>query len=256
MEFIAEKTIIKLVNKHLFIREDLTCSLYNEIIQISRKIQQQTISIQKNEVLIPHFPDINHYLLTGIDLPVIASSGKQTSRKLMVVGSEPLRNWNHFSKYDLSPYDHVAISTPYSLHLNDASQTVYYKIIEHLAQTHQIYLTDLRKIWFAGFERHKLFVESNLHTCFLLDEINLIKPDFIIAFGKNVFDTLSQLIAKNDINIKVYYFIHPSQRTQGADRRNFFEKLAIDTNKFNSISDSSERNIKPYIEYCDKITSS
>ena len=108
----------------------------------------------------------------------------------MVIGSEPLRNLNYFSENNLSIYDQIAISTPYSLHLKDAKETVYYKITEHLSKTHQIYLTDLRKIWFAGFERHKRFLEAKLHNAFPLDEINYVNPECIITFGKNVFDAL------------------------------------------------------------------
>lgn len=255
MIFLTPENILKLVSKHLKIKDDKVFLIYNEIREETKRPQHIAISIHKNDILIPELTDIHNYLLSGIDLPIIATSVKDSSRKLMVIGSEPLRGWDYFVTHKLSIYYDIAIGTPYSLHQQDANETIYYKIIEHLSKTHQIYLTDLRKIWFAGFERHKTFIEAKFHTSFLMEEINFVKPEYIITFGKNVYDTVSRLIELNKMNIKVYYLIHPSQRTQGEGRRSFFQKAEIDISKYKSITNTAERNAMPYIEYLNQITS-
>ena len=250
-----QDNILKLVSKHLSINDDKVSLIYNEIIEEKNRLKHIALSVHKADISVPELSDTEHYLLTGIDLPIIASSDKVSTRKLMVIGSEPLRNWNYFSKYKLSIYDQIAISTPYSLHLKDAKETVYFKITEHLSNTHQVYLTDLRKIWFAGFERHKTFLEAKFHNEFLLDEINYVNPECIITFGKNVYDALSFLVKTNNLNIKIHYLIHPSQRTQGEGRKTFFEKVGIDVSRYKSITNASERNVMPYLDHLDKIIS-
>ena len=255
MELTTTENILKLVSKHIAINDDKVYSLYNEIKEEKGRLKHKALSVHKADILVPELSDKEHYLLTGIDLPIMASSNTVNNRKLMVIGSEPLRNWNYFSENNLSVYDQIAISTPYSLHLNDAKETVYYRITEYLCKTHQVYLTDLRKIWFAGFERHKTFLEAKLHIAFLLDEINYVNPECIITFGKNVFDALSLIVKTNNLNIKVHYLIHPSQRTQGEGRKTFFEKAGIDISSYKSITNTSERNVMPYLEYLDKIIS-
>lgn len=255
MDLDFQEKILDLVSKHLAINNDKVYSIYNEIKEEKGRLKHKALSVQKTDISVPELTDIEHYLLTGIDLPIITSSKANSKSKLMVIGSEPLRNWNYFIDHELSIYDHIAISTPYSLHQQDAKETLYYKIIEHLSKTHKVYLTDLRKIWFAGFERHKTFIEAQLHNEFLLDEINYVNPECIITFGKNVFDALSSIVKTKNLNIKVHYLIHPSQRTQGVGRKTFFEKVGIDISKYKYITNASERNAMPYLEYLDKIIS-
>lgn len=250
-----QENILKLVSKHLAINYDKANLIYNEIIEEKNNLKHKPLSVYKSDISISELFDSEHYLLTGIDLPIIASFNTDKNRKLMVIGSEPLRNWNYFTENNLSIYNHIAISTPYSLHLNDAKETLYYKIIEHLTNTHQVYLTDLRKIWFAGFERHKTFLEAKFHNEFLLDEINYVNPECIITFGKNVYDALSFLVKTNNLNIKIHYLIHPSQRTQGEGRKTFFEKVGIDVSRYKSITNASERNVMPYLDHLNKIIS-
>jgi hypothetical protein len=244
-----------ILKNYLGLTDDKLKIIYNHIYNQNNSQKHKPIIIDKSDVYLNELSDINHYLLTGIDLPIIASSNTVNNRKLMVIGSEPLRNWNYFFENNLSIYNQIAISTPYSLHLNDAKETVYYNIAEHLSKTHKVYLTDLRKIWFAGFERHKTFIEAELHNKFLLAEINYFNPECIITFGKNVFDALTSIVKTNNLNLKVHYLIHPSQRTQGEGRKTFFEKVGIDISRYKSITNASERNAIPYLEYLDKIIS-
>jgi hypothetical protein len=252
MIFHSDSIITELVAKHLGIPFEGVSSLYKHIKEETEFKLHKPLLVSKKEVVIPDLYDIEYYLLTGIDLPTVVSSNKGLSRKIMVIGSEPLRSWDYFMDHNLSVYDHIAVSTPYALHQPNANETLYYKIIEHLAKTHQIYLTDLRKIWFAGFERHKTFLEAKIHHAFLLDEINNVNPECIITFGKNVYDALSLIAKKNNLNIKIHYLIHPSQRTQGEGRKSFFQKAGIDISKYNSIKSASDRNVMPYIEYLNK----
>jgi hypothetical protein len=244
-----------ILKNHLGLTNDKLEIIYNHIFNQNNSQEHKPIIIDKSDVYLNELTDIEHYLLTGIDLPIITSSKANSNKKLMVIGSEPLRNWNYFIDHELSIYDHIAISTPYSLHQQDAKETLYYKIIEHLSKTHKIYLTDLRKIWFAGFERHKTFLEAELHNEFLLDEINYFNPECIITFGKNVYDALQSILKTKNLDIKVHYLIHPSQRTQGEGRKTFFEKVGIDISKYKYITNASERNVMPYLEYLDKIIS-
>lgn len=172
------------------------------------------------------FNDIDNYLLTGIDIPVLITRGNSKNRKkVIIVGSEPLRNWRYFKKNGLHVYAQIALNTPFSVHQHGGFETLYGKIILEFLKTHDVYVTDVRKIWFAGFNYHNDFLNNSIHSDFLLEEFEEFNDiDHIITFGKDSYSFTKKLL--ND-DPRVKYIIHPSRRTLGNQRKAFFAKHNI-----------------------------
>lgn len=247
-------SIKHLLNKHLGIEIHKLEIIFDQIYAQNKLAVHKPIVLNKNDVIINEFSDLHHFMLTGIDLPILLNNeNDENSGSIMLVGSEPLRNWTYFENHKIDIYDKIVVNTPYSIHDIFDSDSVYFLIIDFLISKNQLYLTDLRKIWFSGFERHKKFLNSELHEKFFIDEVELIKPDRIITFGKNVFELLKSWLKSNNISLQIDYLIHPSQRTQGAGRKQFFQGLDINIDIYKHNLNSNYRNAQPYIDYLTKL---
>jgi hypothetical protein len=248
-----DSQIQKALVSYLGLEIHLIENVYEQIYSQRSKSFHEPIAISKSDCNCSQLPDFMHYLLTGIDFPVVMSGNTANSKRLMVIGSEPLRGWDYFEKHNISVYDSIVGNTPYSIHDLGIEKTLYYRIIEFLTKSHEVYLTDMRKVWFSGFDRHKRFLDARLHRDFLIREVEIISPERIITFGKNVADTIQTWLNEAKVDIPVEYLIHPSQRTQGEGRRIFFAERGIDTNSYKDISEPTERNAMPYIKYLSKV---
>ena len=185
--------------------------------------------------------------LKGIDLP--AWFGDDFSKKkVMILGIDPLRNKKGFKNecekrnslnsvipleviYD-SIENEVIIGTPYALHLSEAREgkcSVYWSFIEVLIENHFVYCTDVFKTYYYNDEKdirsyrdEEFTIKNKNHRDLLKKEIELIKPDVIIAFGN-----LVEFFLK-DINLttKVIKLPHPS----GANR--IWNKILKDNQEY------------------------
>jgi len=201
---------------------------------------------KKKEIVNSIFSDIYNYLLTGIDVPVLITRGNSKKRKkVIIVGSEPLRNWRYFEKNELDVYSHIALNTPFSVHQHDGFDTLYGKIILEFLKTHDVYVTDVRKIWFAGFNYHNDFLNDSIHSDFLLAEFESFNDiDHFITFGQDSYRFIKKLL--ND-DPRVKYIIHPSRRTLGNQRKSFFASHKINTDDYSTHEE-------PYFKLVSKIT--
>ena len=112
-------------------------------------------------------------------------------------------------------------------------------------ETHDVYLTDIRKIWFAGFNYHSEFLNNPIHKEFLKEELSsFCDIEHIITFGKDSFSYIKDLLNGDP---RVQYFIHPSKRTIGNQRKVFFAQHNINDENY----DSQEG---PYIQLISEIT--
>jgi hypothetical protein len=240
--------IIDICTKSLGIKKEILQNLYAHIFKGSIPGKAEELVLDKKEFYPKGIDQTEHFMLTGIDLPLWIKSNSPVDNRIMLIGAEPLRNWDSF-KDEGRPhrYNDILINTPYSIHQPDAEQTVYGKIIQCLAQNNDVYLTDYRKIWFAGFEHHKSFLSSSTHIEFILAEIDAFKPHLIFTFGKNGLRQIEDV--GNKLNIPVHYLIHPSRRTLGKMRNDFFEDRNISIEQYSSIKNSNERNAMPFVEY-------
>jgi len=173
--------------------------------------------------------------LKGIDLPTWFGED-YSKKKVMILGIDPLRNKNVFKKecekrnvlnsftptdvIDDSIKNEVIIGTPYALHECEAREgkcSVYWTFIEKLIENHFVYCTDIFKTYFynndkdiRSYRDEEFAIKNKNHKKLLEEEIKIIKPDVIIAFGN-----LVELFLKDiELTTTVIKLPHPS----GANR--------------------------------------
>jgi len=156
--------------------------------------------------------------LKGIDLPTWF--GNYSKKKVMILGIDPLRNNEVFERDKADVNTDVIIGTPYALHefkAREGSCAVYWNFISWLSENHFVYCTDIFKTYYYNTETIKRsyrdieFPKSENHKELLTLEINLIKPDVIIAFGNLVEKLLNDL----KLSTSIIKLPHPS----GANRK-------------------------------------
>ena len=96
-----------------------------------------------------NIPD-NAYML-GVDLPYWFGDFDKSSKKIMIVGIDPLRNKGAFKAANADVNKNVLISSPYALHskeLREGKLKTYWALIKKLQTNNFIYLTDVYKSFF------------------------------------------------------------------------------------------------------------
>lgn len=203
-----------------------------------------------------HLPS-NPYLL-GIDFPFWF--GKiSSSKKIMVIGIDPLRNEKVFNSRNADKFNNVLIGTPYALHskeIRNGKTRPYWEFINSLSKDNFVYLTDFYKTFFytnntktlRSYNYYKQ--DKNKIKTFreiLHREINLINPDVIITLGKQSFvhltgqkiGNLSKNINLSDKfldgfpNIPIIPMIHLSSATRKNNIEDFLKINDIEITNLN-----------------------
>lgn len=189
-----------------------------------------------------------HFYLTGFDMPCWVSKEK-SDKNIMILASEPLRNEDSWG--DSDKYSSISINTPFSYHSSNiignekrSERRHYWDLIDWLVDYYNatVYLTDIRKFWFAGWEHYKAFHNSETHINVFKKELDFIKPDLVIVFGSRPLNILqTEKLLSSDINLTkkklpengfileqnlgyiVLPLIHPSGAA-GGPRKQFFDR--------------------------------
>ena len=185
-----------------------------------------------------------HYYLTGMDIPCWVSNEVRTDNRILVLASEPLRSEDSWYE-NVDKYNEISLNTPFSYHTSKISDDKkerfrYWDLIDFLVKEKKstVYLTDIRKFWFAGWEHHSVYQKTDIHLDVFDKELELFNPDWIIIFGSKPLDVLqkanriSQKINLTseklpadgyilDEKYKVLPLIHPSGAA-GGPRKKFF----------------------------------
>ncbi len=195
--------------------------------------------------------------LKGIDLPTWF--GDYSNKKIVVLGIDPLRNENVFERENKSNiYNDVIVGTPYAFHERDSRENWcagYWALIDGLVKSKNfVYCTDIFKTYYHNNStktRSYLdpnFVNNYKHREILFNELELIKPDLIIVFGKIAHKILlekncpkiGQSILKTKVSLElknkftdVYTVMHLSKGTRGKNFKTFFNSNDIDTSSLN-----------------------
>ena len=171
-----------------------------------------------------------------------------SSKKIMILASEPLRNEDSWG--DSDKYSSISINTPFSYHSSNingnekrSERRHYWDLIDWLVAYYNatVYLTDIRKFWFAGWEHYKAFNNSEIHINLFKKELAFFKPDLVIIFGSRPLNILqTEKLLSSDINLtkielpekgfilkqglgyKTLPLIHPSGAA-GGPRKQFFD---------------------------------
>jgi uracil-DNA glycosylase len=167
-----------------------------------------------------HFYEIAECNTIGLDLPTWSNviNGNST---IMFVAQDPLRDKNQYGNCN-----EIVISSPFgvhdAIHRNGRHGEVYYNIFSKIIEKgYGVYLTDIRKFYAEGSES-KYFTKKNLerYNQILQDEIDIVKPILIVAFGKDA----KKSLVKIDHKKEVLPLIHPS----GAARGHIKERYDLD----------------------------
>ena len=202
----------------------------------------------------------------GIDFPTWFNFSEEKT-KIMVVGIDPLRrksDWKQFDKKEHNESDSVIIGTPYALHikkLRDGRTKNYWNFIEKLLieKNHSVYLTDIFKVFYyydsKGKKKRsyndKEFTTGDIgdfHEKILREEINIVRPDLIIAFGnqaKNFIGIQAGPITKVKIKPQEYKesgipaicMVHLSGATRKVSKESFIKTNLENSEKYEFIED-------------------
>ncbi len=256
-----ENILRQLFNDKVNIQLDEVVNLFRNIFNGEKKDCTEQ-SITKSSL---NFKNAEHFYLTGLDIPCWISNDGTCIKNIMIIASEPLRSENAFKlSNNLDGYNSIILNTPFSFHcfheVGRQEKNQYWDFIEKLVEEYQanVYLTDARKIWFAGWEQHSEFANNIIFNNILKSEIDLIKPDFIITFGTTPLQFLKvkEFSFKENITDKVFVenlttnkyrvipLIHPSKTASG-HRKKFLE--------FNEVYDKESNDTFRYLYLIRKI---
>jgi hypothetical protein len=191
-------------------------------------------------------------ILSGIDLP--AWFGDFKNKKIVVLGIDPLRSYKVFEEAKADIKRDVILGTPYAFHeklSRDKDCKSYWTLVEGLVNSNNfVYCTDIFKTYYFK-EREKMrsyndpeYTKNFNHLEILKQELELVQPDIIIAFGQLAHQFLlnkkSPKISQSILNTKavyklnnkpvdVYTVLHLSKTPRGKNFRTFLENNRIDT---------------------------
>ena len=172
--------------------------------QFNGDVTLSDISLFKNELTDQFALVKNKNTRTiGIDFPILLSSGKNRP-VLMVCAMDPLRKESN----DYSQDDKISFWVPFSIinsidsKNNKSSDRSNLTFFHTLLETHDIYVTDIYKVFFREGKRksntQKEYTKENpVHKDILNNEINIIKPQAILTLGNDARDAICQILDLN-----------------------------------------------------------
>lgn len=171
---------------------------------------------------------VNVNNVTGVDIPILVTDNNEPPHKgtVVILAQDPIRNPNDPMLHGCN-FQRPIVGTPFAFHyqLQYYSQTEAYRVVIRgnntiiglLSKGYQVYVTDVWKTW----DQNKLYRRgrwgiTNPHTICLIDEINYIKPNYIILMGnmaQNKYDSIVNYLTCSPTQIREY---HLSRTANGA----------------------------------------
>ncbi|PLX13381.1 MAG: hypothetical protein C0594_01255 [Marinilabiliales bacterium] len=234
------KTILKYIKQDIQIKEQITDIDYLKYFcpdKVKLRIKYLTNGYEKyfrKECL----------FLTGIDLP-IWFKGKGRNKNIMILAQDPLRSLKSVTNSNIDPYDHITLWTPFSYQVinknreNTPREKHYWDIINHIGDmSRNIYVTDIRKIWFSGWENHTEINFDKIYSEIFKNEVELFDPDYIICFGRDAEKAAVKIKRCFDFRFNTIYLIHPSNRASSGRDSFFVDKHGIRTFRNDNLIES------------------
>ncbi|MEI6347709.1 MAG: uracil-DNA glycosylase family protein [Bacteroidota bacterium] len=217
---------MKLFDENIF-SVDAFYAAFSELLKTSKKDWINAISVFKKEFennvqdeKIIHFnktdlkiDNSENFYLSGFDMPCWVSN-EDSKKKIMILASEPLRDEISFDKSKLDKFTNISLNTPFSYHTSGRiknpkfkDRRQYWSLIDWMVTDLKstVYMTDIRKFWFADWQHHKEFGDTKLHLDIFKKELELVKPDFIILFGSTPMNILqSANLLESEIHLTKY----------------------------------------------------
>lgn len=186
--------------------------IYNNNLTIqTQKLGSSTEQFDKNTPGMFETLSVDVTSITGIDVPVLVSSGNVSNQKVVaIVAQDPRRDANDKMLEGL-PFNQPIIGTPFAIHYKQSvyPQTeVYRQIINGLLnKRYNVYITDAHKIYSKGQKKGR---NTQLEIKTLENELKGIKPDYVITFGTTAKNYIEKTSYIKDIK-ETYSLLHPSQ---------------------------------------------
>lgn len=148
-------------------------------------------------VPIQHLTKFNSDLLQnktsfGVDLPVWFTKPQGKRLKIFLLSMDPLRT------RDENIIDKASLNSPFSIHQKKRNN--YFHSIEKLAQSFDLYVTDVYKLFYRDSNNFKSvsnespeFIAQPIHLKILKTELSIFQPDFILCLGKHAIGGLAKL---------------------------------------------------------------
>lgn len=155
--------------------------------------------------------------LIGLDLPLLFESQKPNAKTIVIIGIDPLRKRKDFPNFSSG---NIIIGSPYACHSTYYRESKgrtksYFNFIKHIvSKGYNLYVTDFYKVWMNDqnkTEKERYYLENELETfkIILLQELEIIKPAMIVAFGDLV-ESLCNEQLKDYKEVKLIKLPHPS----------------------------------------------
>ena len=164
-----------------------------------------------------YFPELHEFNTIGFDLPTWSNINKEKPI-VMFIAQDPLRSEKWYNECH-----NIVVSSPFGTH--DATHRcsrhgeVYFKIFTEIEEKgYGIYLTDTKKFYLKG-DNSASFTKKNTKTYdkILKQEIEIVKPKIIVAFGKQAQRSVIELDGED----RLLRLIHPSGASRGHIKKQY-----------------------------------
>lgn len=144
--------------------------------------------------------DLKHI---GIDFPIYFGSLSENNNKIMIVAMDPKR--------DEGGNEIVSLNSMFSLHSKkegrETKKQDYWKFIKPILKNNFVYLTDVYKLYYLTSKLNKKrerkpllsneddkYTTKTIHSEILIEEILLVKPKLIIAYGNKAREECAKIL--------------------------------------------------------------
>lgn len=163
-----------------------------------------------------HFPELQNFNRIGLDLPTWSNINTQKPT-VMFVAQDPLRSdW-------YSECNDIVVSSPFGVqdatHRSSRHGEVYFSIFSEIVKNgYGIYLTDIKKFYLKGDNATSYIKkQTQIYEEILKQEIEIVKPKIIVAFGKQAQLSVIELEGEE----RLLPLIHPSGASRGHIKKRY-----------------------------------
>ena len=213
---IFEYPTIDIITKELELKDkSFNQNNLNEIFsyQKSKKLKDSCICLEKSDLQF----SFKGNDLWGLDLPVRISNGN-FNKTIVFLGQDPLRKSEDYPKIK----NKIVVSLPFAVNCEQKFKKEIQYLIEYICDRgDSIYFTDIFKIYTGENLNTKKYKDiKNINVSIIKKELDMIKPDIIIASGK-----VAQEFIKNE-NINNCKIIEiPHYTAAACNTKKSFEEL-------------------------------
>lgn len=186
------------------------------------------LGIQDAYGIVPKLPPDN--LITGIDVPVLIKTSKNSKGIVFILAQDPLRKASDYPP-SINWGREIVVSLPFGVHVDNVVKVINGTCDYILGCGYDVYITDCTKIYSKGQGK-------KTNRTLLTDEINYLNSKVntithYLAFGNRALDVLGTLSVPNNAVIPI---VHPSGSANSAWKKNYPKSGCTDCDKIRTIT--------------------